>query len=201
MRFDPIEAALQLTDFDARAAQSRMVPGFRSVMSRGRSARQAGVLLLVIPGPEIVLTRRAATLRGHSGQISFPGGARDRSDTSLIETALRETREELGICQDIRVLGDLASVYIPPSNFDVHPVVGVLNTYPVWKPNSAEVAEVFTFPVRDLLDDRTRRHELQNGVDVPYYLVNGHKVWGATAIILSEFEQRLKIVYQTSHMR
>jgi len=170
-------------------------------MSRGRSARQAGVLLLLIPGPEIVLTRRAATLRGHSGQISFPGGARDRGDTSLADTALRETCEELGICRGIRVLGHLAPVYIPPSNFDVYPTVGVLDKQPAWKPNAAEVAEIFTFPVRDLLDDRTRRHESQNGVDVPHYLVNGNKIWGATAIILSEFEQRLKIVSQPPHTR
>ncbi|HLV36381.1 MAG TPA: CoA pyrophosphatase, partial [Spirillospora sp.] len=146
-----------------------------------------------------VLTRRTDNLRGHSGQISFPGGRRDPTDASFVETALRETCEELRVCDPAAdVLGRLTPIYIPPSDFEVFPIVAALDYKPVFQPNPDEVAEVLNVPLAALLDDNRKRVEQWpfNGVliRVPFYAFNGHKVWGATAIMLSELEGRLRTV-------
>lgn len=201
-----LRAALALADFDGRAAQAHMAPDARNLeYDNGRSdpPRRAGVLALVIPddsGLAVVLTRRSDKLRGlHRGQISFPGGRHEHGDDSLVKTALRETCEELGLCDDdITVLGQLTPLYIPPSHHDVHPSVGYLTQKPQFRPNPDEVAEVFVFPLRDLLDGRFVQHEYHEykgtRVKVPFYTVQGHRVWGATAIMLAELAQRLRAV-------
>lgn len=196
-----LRAAVRLTDFDALAAHSHMSPSAPRIRPE-TGARQAGVLILIYPeldGLHIVLTRRTDSLRGHSGQISFPGGRRDPQDASFTATALRETCEELGLCDlDITVIGTLTPIYIPPSNFEVFPTVGTLPSSPVFHPNPAEVAEVFTFPVDNLLDPRYKLTEERvfqgTRVLIPFYQVGQHKVWGATAIMLSELEHRLRRV-------
>lgn len=194
-----VRAALALHPFDAPAAQARMFPGSRPpAIARRPTTRQAGVLVLLYPTESnlhLVLTRRADTLRGHSGQISFPGGRRDPTDQTFIDTALRETCEELGLCEQIEVLGDLAPLYIPPSDYEVFPAVGALAAAPAFNPNPHEVAQVFSVALADLLDPAYKRLEewpLEGRlVPIPYYAFAGHKVWGATAIMLSELEARL----------
>ncbi|MBI5671100.1 MAG: CoA pyrophosphatase [Chloroflexi bacterium] len=197
-----LRAAVELPEFDAQAAQLAMAPHKPRIRPE-TGARQAGVLVLVYPELDdrlqLVLTRRTDTLRGHSGQISFPGGRRDPQDESFAATALRETCEELGLCeQDITILGALTPIYIPPSNFEVFPTVGALPLPPVFHPNPAEVAEVLPFPVDNLLDPRYKSTEdwtFQGmAVRIPFYTVGPHKVWGATAIMLSELEHRLRRV-------
>jgi 8-oxo-dGTP pyrophosphatase MutT (NUDIX family) len=202
-----IRAAVALPDFDFLAAQLKMSPEPRGDMSRRPHARDAAVMVLVFPAYDsqwrLVLTRRTEHLRGHSGQISFPGGRRDPHDTTYLNTALRETWEELGIVShQINIIGQLSPIYIPPSNYNVYPSVGFLSAEPEFIPNPDEVAEAFTVPVSALLDHRYKREEYRdfpygNGtvrVRVPYYELCGHKVWGATATILSEFENRLHLV-------
>jgi 8-oxo-dGTP pyrophosphatase MutT (NUDIX family) len=207
--FKHIRQAMRLANFDPLMAQARMAPQSRPMRqlkpAQGMPpAKQAGVLVLIYPevgdGLHIVLTRRQAHLRGHSGQISFPGGRWDDTDTDFVATALRETCEELGLCERTRidVLGMLSKVYIPPSNHDVHPVVGLMTNKPRLEPNPDEVAEAFSLPLRDLLNPaikRTMQREFNGkSFDVPYYDVQGHQVWGATAAMLSELEQRLHTV-------
>jgi 8-oxo-dGTP pyrophosphatase MutT (NUDIX family) len=197
-----VREALSLPDFDVSAAQLPMIPGSRRHLPQQKTdqSRQAGVLVLLFPEDEalhLVLTRRTDTLRGHRGQISFPGGQRDAEDASLAATALRETCEELGICDErVEMLGTLSTVYIPPSDFEVFPSVAALPQRPELRPNPAEVASVFTVRLAELLDPRfkaTEQRDFQGiSVDVPYYAFNGHKVWGATAIMLSELEGRLR---------
>jgi 8-oxo-dGTP pyrophosphatase MutT (NUDIX family) len=204
LTLDNVKAALQLSDIDLEAAQAGMMPRMRSfpIEPPTTPPRPAGVLVLLYPetdGLHLLLTRRSDTLRGHRGQISFPGGTQDPEDASLMDTALRETGEELGIWDEsITILGQLSSLYIPPTHFDVRPTVASIPALPPLQPNPDEVAEVFSMPLAALIDDTTKRQEyrqmLGSRVQVPYYLVHGHKVWGATAIMLSELEYRLRKV-------
>lgn len=203
MTLADVRMAARLPAFDAEAAQQRMAPVPRGVLpeNRDKPPREAGVLCLVCQqsdGLHVVLTRRTEKLRGHSGQISFPGGKRDPDDVSFVATALRETCEELGLCEGITVYGQLAPFYIPPSHYNVYPVVAALDGSPQFDPNPDEVAEVFTFALGDLLNPALRGEEYQTfrgtRVKIPYYRARQHKVWGATAVMLSEFECRLRAV-------
>lgn len=205
---DKLRAALNRPGHDAPQAQSLMRPLPDDIVAfpkrDGIPPKEAGVLVIVYPdamgAAQVVLTRRAEHLRGHSGQISFPGGRREPGDDSFTATALRETCEELGLCaeSDFQLLGTLAKVYIPPSHYDVYPTVAWLSAPPHCVPNPREVAEVFTLPLADLLDPRCKQHEVREikgrPFDIPYYQVRGHKVWGATAAMLSDLEQRLRAV-------
>jgi 8-oxo-dGTP pyrophosphatase MutT (NUDIX family) len=199
--FTQLRQALSLSDFDPQAHHQKMSPVPRGNMSN-QSPRQAGVLVLVYPQVDelhILLTRRTDKLTKHSGQISFPGGRFDDTDKDYIATALRETCEELGLCSDdMQIIGRLGEVYIPPSNFNVHPTVATLPYIPTTNPNSDEVAEVFSVGVDELISGMLDREEdriLQGyTVRVPYYQVREHKVWGATALMLSELSARLKQV-------
>ena len=142
-----------------------------------------------------MLTRRTETLRGHRGQISLPGGQRDAGDATLVDTALRETCEELGICAGtIEVLGSLSPIYIPPSDFEVFPTVAalerdlpsgpILPKWPRFSPCSSQPCWI-----RVIKEEQRDFHG--TAIHVPYYAL-AHKVWGATAIILSEMEGRLR---------
>lgn len=195
---DQIAAALR-GPLPGRKAQQRMAPHPRSSSSprHTRNARHAGVLLLLFPnGPDhnlfLVLTRRTDTLPEHTGQISLPGGSAEPEDPSIAHTALREACEEIGVCaDDIRVLGRLSPVFIEPTNYCIHPLVGYVPWRPVFRPQPSEVAELIEVPLGHLLDGRNIMAEdwVVRGelLRVPYFDVFGHKVWGATAIVLSEF--------------
>jgi 8-oxo-dGTP pyrophosphatase MutT (NUDIX family) len=135
-------------------------------------------------------------VESHQGQISLPGGSQEPGET-IAETALRETGEELGFdLDDHRLLGRLTSLYIPPSDFVIHPFVAYRPTRPDFAPAPSEVAELLEVPLGYLLDSAVHQSEdwMIRGyqVEVPFYLIGEHKVWGATAMVLSEMEQRLR---------
>ncbi len=203
--FDHVHQALTLQNFMSAEARQRMAPVPRGWQTRDTPPKPAAVMILIYVAADLrlqlVLTLRNPNLRGHSGQVSFPGGRQDPQDPSLTHTALRETCEEIGICGgDLRVLGELPRFYIPASHYDVLPIVAAYmgKSSPAFVLNPAEVVEVFCFALEDLLQPRFKGVEqrLIRGYDVrvPYYHVDGHKVWGATAIMLSELEGRLRQV-------
>ncbi len=193
-----VEKALQ-RPLPGRLAQLRMAPVPRPLdpPTPDHRPRQAGVLLLLYPGEEegglcLVLTRRTDSVADHKGQISLPGGAIHPDDLSLAHTALREACEEIGTCADeIRLLGSLTPVYIEPSDFCIQPYVAYLPHRPVFRLQPEEVAEVLEVSVSFLLDERNVAVEdwvlPERNMRVPYFNVSGHKVWGATAMVLAEF--------------
>jgi 8-oxo-dGTP pyrophosphatase MutT (NUDIX family) len=200
-----LRAALRLTPINLDAAHARMAPFQRRMTPpAGVKPRPAGVLVLTYGDPNdmfMLLTRRSEGLRNHGGQISFPGGRRDPADASLTATALRETCEELGICNPpIDIIGSLSPLYVPPSNFDITPVVGYLPALPPLHPNPIEVAATLHIPLAWLLEDARRQRALRNvgerEIDMPYYQFGDDEVWGATAVILSELEVRLRMVLE-----
>ena len=177
-------------------AQLRMAPAFRGPVSATGPAVPAAVLVLFYPsGQETCLAfiKRNAYDGPHSAQISFPGGSRELRDRSLEETALRETREELGIREKIEILGALTPLHIPVSNYLVHPFVGWMEQVPVFRPDPAEVQYVIEATLSGLQDplQQGSAREIRHGVsmEVPFYMVGEEKIWGATAMMLSEVLQ------------
>lgn len=184
-------------------AQLRMSPPYRSnlIQQTADPARykRAGVLLLLYPrNGELYfpLTRRVDQVEHHKGQISLPGGAQDEGE-SLRQTALREAHEEIGIAPaSVEILGQLSSLFVPPSNFWIQPFVGYIPHRPVFDAAAHEVAELIEAPLAALLDARTvhtEDWEIRGAVwPIPFYQFGPHKVWGATAMILAEFVAMLE---------
>lgn len=129
----------------------------------------------------------------HSGQISLPGGAFESDkDLSLTETALRETEEEMGIPkQDIGIAGMLSPLYIPVSNFLVQPVVGQLEQLPIFRADNSEVHRIVEVPIKALLDPKNQTdftfHYKEKEITSPAFNIGKDRIWGATAMILTEF--------------
>lgn len=182
-------------------AQYRMAPSYRPRLTKeeilANDPRLSGVLLLLFEknnALHIAFTQRKQYAGVHSGQMSFPGGKKDSSDANLLETALRETFEEIGIVRNnIEILGTLSELYIPPSNFLVHPSVGFATGFERFIPQQNEVEKVVEIPVSFFFDKKNvnlrTEIKLYDGsvVKVPAYIFNQHIIWGATAIMLSEF--------------
>jgi 8-oxo-dGTP pyrophosphatase MutT (NUDIX family) len=158
------------------------------------TARRAAALLMLYPGaqgPSIALTLRDASLPTHPGQVSLPGGAID-SGESPEAAALREAREEIGITTDhVDVLGAMSTLWIVVSNFVLTPIVSVSAVRPEFRLNHREVAALVELPVTRLFDHTCLgwAHRTRDGarVDYPYIRVDGHVIWGATAMVLCEF--------------
>lgn len=156
---------------------------------------RAGVLILLFPHMDklsTVLIKRTKYPGPHSGQISLPGGKSEKGE-SLINTALREAGEETGIDTDsIKILGILTPLYIPVSNIEVQPVIGYTGKEPGFVLNAGEVDYLIILPVEQLL--RGNREKITKTLKVrdqiikaPGYLIQNEYIWGATAMILSEF--------------
>lgn len=190
-------------------AQYRMAPSYRPRLSKEEiealNPRVSGVMLLLYEKSgvlNIAFTQRKQYEGVHSGQMSFPGGKKDESDFDLVQTALRETKEEIGVGEEeIEIMGALSELYIPPSNFLVYPVVGFAEEILGFHPQENEVEKVVEIPVDFFLDKKNVNLQTEirlfNGavVQVPAYVYEGHIIWGATAIMLSEFTFIMQRIY------
>lgn len=179
-------------------AQLKMAPepvagGAPRKVKPSSDARPSSVLVLIFPGDndklELALTLRSDEIN-HGGQISFPGGGAEKGET-MIETALREAQEEIGIAPDeVTIIGELTELFVAHSNHRVTPVVAYLDKYPQFEVNPNEVKEVFAIELDSLLHKKNLTVEdwdLQTHTyRVPYWDVHKVPLWGATAMMLSE---------------
>ncbi len=185
-------------------AQYRMAPAARPRMDEALSAavqqRQSAVLLYLFPQQgdwRTVLMKRTDCGGVHSGQVSIPGGQLEPGE-SHTQAALREFGEETGISvNSSQLLGNLSELFIPPSNFLVRPFIAHASQRPRFEPDPVEVEEIIELSISDLMNDQTVKRgtvRLSGGtwVQTPYFEVEGHMVWGATAMILSEFKTVLR---------
>jgi 8-oxo-dGTP pyrophosphatase MutT (NUDIX family) len=155
---------------------------------------RAGVLVpLFMQNGElsVVLTQRTEEVEHHKGQVSFPGGTMDSTDTTIIDTALREAGEEIGLPRNsVEVLG-LLNDFCTPSAFCITPVVGFLPFIPSFVPNTTEVSGIFYVPLSFFLDPRNERVEKRKRSgkikNVYFYNYGKYEIWGATAEILRFF--------------
>jgi 8-oxo-dGTP pyrophosphatase MutT (NUDIX family) len=190
-----LSARERLMPYDEAGAPARPVDA-----PPGVTPRIGAVLVLLYPaGSELFvpLTVRNVSLRTHSGEISLPGGSFDAADETLARTALREAWEEIGVEPlTVEIVTDLTPVWIPVSNFRITPIVGLTNARPQFMPAPAEVAAVVEAPLNRLADPSLVRSELRElrgrMVHVPYFALDEHKVWGATALILAQLIGRLR---------
>lgn len=192
------------TPLPGRAAQYRMAHKGRDFPNPDISkARKAAVVILLYPNAseetQLVLIQRMFHPKDrHAGQISFPGGKLEDMDASPRAAALRELEEELGVpTSTVTILGQLSDLHISVSNFLVFPFLGIVNRRPNFIPQPTEVHAVLETPLKTFLEKSMRRKKdlkLPNGIilkDVPYFDIQGHTVWGATAMILNEFSELL----------
>ena len=182
-------------------AQLRMAPQPRAgwdPLKFPDDARDGAALLLVYPHDDtvhIALTVRGSGLRNHTGQVSFPGGRVDDGET-FEQAAVREANEEIGVDpRTLEILGRLTPLHIPVSRFILHPIVACTSMRPAFQRAEWEVARIIEAPVSVLGDPKTIKREIRTRVvsgqtvevDVPFYDIDGEKVWGATAMVLAEF--------------
>jgi 8-oxo-dGTP pyrophosphatase MutT (NUDIX family) len=184
------------------SAHARFAPRPRREWPSGFNpddVRAAAALLLVFPIDDrahILLTVRAETLGRHRGQVSLPGGVIEPGET-FEQAALREAHEEVALpLEDVRVLGALTPLDIPVSGFRLHPIVATLDQRPTLSPAGGEVARIVEVDI-DALGNPARSAEadwMRDGITlrVPLFRAGGAEIWGATAMVLSEFLSVLK---------
>jgi 8-oxo-dGTP pyrophosphatase MutT (NUDIX family) len=200
-----LKIKLQKNALSGWESHKKMAPEMRlhftDKMIESKNPKYASVLILIYPNKKeeltILLTKRASYNGTHSAQISFPGGKKETNDINLIQTALREAKEETNINpKDLIFVKELSKTYIPPSNFWVYPFVFTTDKKPNFKPNH-EVEHIIEISLSDLLDDKkTTIKKLSTSymknIDVPCFVFNNEIVWGATAMILSELKDLIK---------
>ena len=178
------------------ASHARMLPPGRTLMlpEDQINYHDSAVLILLFPFQQqiqICLIRRPATMKNHAGQIAFPGGKREEEDADLVQTALREAYEEIGLTREaVEILGKLSTVYVQVSDFLITPVLGWVKEKPHIKIDASEVDEVFFISLEDIVNPENRcdrELETRTGpIYAPGYEINGCFVWVATAMMLAE---------------
>lgn len=194
-----IESAL-MKELPGIKAHKALMPDGRLSFHNKTDKTDASVLLLIYPDinkhESIVFIKRSVYNGHHSGQISFPGGKQEPIDSTFEITALRESQEEIGINpKDIRLIGQLTDLYIPVSNFLVHPFIGYMPKIPNFILDKKEVDYIIEFPLKDLLNLKIKQMQKEfmgKTRIIPYFSVKNEIIWGATSMILNEFIQIIK---------
>ncbi|HAS36346.1 MAG TPA: coenzyme A pyrophosphatase [Flavobacteriales bacterium] len=171
-------------------------------MKNAQNPKYSAVLAMAYPidsATNICFIERKAYPGVHSGQIGFPGGKREEEDNDLMQTALRETLEEVGVeVSPAQVLGQLSPLYIPPSNFFVQPFIAALERQPKFIADEIEVERVLEFSLQELLDERnlidTQVSVGEQGfkLNTRAFRIGEHIIWGATAMMVSEIRYMLR---------
>jgi 8-oxo-dGTP pyrophosphatase MutT (NUDIX family) len=171
----------------------------RATDATGQPTRAAVLVPLFMRGepatPHIVLTRRRADLRRHAGEISFPGGRHDDTDSDLAATALREAEEEIGLAREhVSLLGELPRVSTFATGYVIHPFVGAIPEGLAWRLSPLEVDEVLELPVQAVRDSATRTNIQRRGItfETDAFVLDGNVIWGATARIIQLLLLRLE---------
>jgi 8-oxo-dGTP pyrophosphatase MutT (NUDIX family) len=186
--------------------QLQMAPAFRKKTDptklAGYDPKISAVLVLFYPKEKnimLVLILRPAYPGVHSKQIGLPGGKLEDADEGLVHAALRETEEEIGVpVPSVHILGRLTELYIPPSNFLVHPFIGYCPHRPAFKRDPNEVEEIVEVALSELMDEQSisTKKVIASGtgleMEVPAYELQGHIVWGATAMMLCELKEAVR---------
>lgn len=197
-------------ELPAIASHMKMAPkermeSLKNLDLKNENPRIAAVMMLFYPKDRkthLVLIVRNAYNGVHSSQIAFPGGKYEATDANYEETALRETHEEVGIAPEkIKVIKHFTPMYIPPSNFLVHPFLGISKEELLFYPDIREVADIIELPLSVFLNDEiiieaTLSTSYANNILVPAFNIQNHIVWGATAMILSELRDVLKSTFE-----
>ena len=211
MRFDEfLKYAPKVLNVELPAtnAHRKMVPPNREELLKNTDftkivPKKAAVMMLFYPKnaqTHLALILRTSYNGVHSSQIAFPGGKVEADDFDLKQTALRETHEEIGVHPNtINVVKAFTEVYIPPSNFIVHPFFGYSHDELSFELQVDEVAGIVELPLKDFLDDKivvtnTMKTSYAESIEVPGFQVEEHFIWGATAMMLSELKETLKLV-------
>lgn len=168
------------------------------------NARRAGVMALFYPTEEfetnLILILRKTYKGVHSAQVGFPGGKIEKTDRSVQDAALRETEEEVGVPRnDIAIIKKLTEIYIPPSNFFVQPFLGIIPKTPKFIIEEREVEALIEVSLNSFMDERCVTTQILStsyatDLEVPAFNLNGHIVWGATAMMLNEVRELLSRV-------
>lgn len=207
LRYVPhlIPVALPAVSAHLKMAPKERIEALKNPDLKIENPRIAAVMMLLYPKngkTHLVLIVRNAYNGVHSSQIAFPGGKYESTDADYKETALRETHEEVGITPDkIEVIKQFTPMYIPPSNFLVHPFLGISKEELLFYPDIREVADIIELPLSVFLNDEifieaTLSTSYGNNIVVPAFNIQNHIVWGATAMILSELRDVLQITFK-----
>jgi 8-oxo-dGTP pyrophosphatase MutT (NUDIX family) len=188
------------------SAHVDLAPTNRPISSFARknssSYKESAVAVILFPENEdlrILLIQRPTYDGAHSGQVSFPGGKKEHTDNSLLETAVRECFEEIGVkLKPNEYLGQLTSVFIPVSNFDMESFVFYLNQKPTFSLDHFEVETIFSISALELLQEKSIQYvsiPTSKGIimkNIPCFYLEEKVIWGATALVLNELKIILK---------